>query len=96
VAAGFAKGLRATTGAPVVEGVSGWVGFTCDAEEMAVWMIRALAAENITVRREGSTVFLPVSVSFAIEDEIIDMVVAAARAMHFFEDHIRVTDHEHE
>jgi hypothetical protein len=96
VAAEFAKGLRATTGAPVVEGVSGWVGFTCDAEEMAVWMIRALAAENITVRREGSTVFLPVSVSFAIEDEIIDMVVAAARARHFFEDHIRVTDHEHE
>ncbi len=82
VAAEFAKGLRATTGAPVVEGVSGWVGFTCDAEEMAVWMIRALAAENITVRREGSTVFLPVSVSFAIEDEIIDMVVAAARARH--------------
>ncbi len=63
---------------------------------MAVWMIRALAAENLAVRREGSTVFMPVSASFVIEDEILDMVVAAARAMHFFEDHIRVTDHEHE
>ena len=96
VAAEFARGLRATTGAPVVDSTRGWVGFTCDTDEMAVWMIRALAAENITVRREGSTVFMPASVSFAIEDEILDMVVAAARAMHFFEDHIRVTDHEHE
>jgi hypothetical protein len=59
-------------------------------------MVRALAAENITVRREGMNVLLPMSASFALEDEILDMVLATARVHHFFEDHIRVNDHEHE
>ncbi len=95
-AAEFAIAIRATSGATVVEGRRGWLGITCTSEEMAAWMIRALAAENITVRREGATVFLPIAASFTIEDEILDMVVATASTMHFFEDHIRLEDHEHE
>ena len=96
VAGEFSRGLRATTGATIVLKSPGWVGLTCDSEEMAAWIIRALAAENLTVRREGSTVYLPVSPSFRVEDEILDMVVAAATVHHFFEDHIRVDDHEHD
>jgi len=96
LAAEFARGLRATTGATIDDDRLGWVGLVCDSDDMAIWMVRALAAENITVRREGATVYLPASATYALEDEFLDMVIAAARSMHFFEDHIRVTDHEHE
>ena len=96
LAAEFSRGLRLTTGARVVDGTAGWVGFTCDTEAKAIWMVRALAAENLTVRREGMNVLLPMSASFALEDEILDMVLATAHVHHFFEDHIRVDDHEHE
>lgn len=92
----LARGLRETTKTPVFVGPAGWIGITCESEPMAGWVIRALAAENIAVRREGSTVFLPVSADFTVESEILDMVLAAASALHFFEDHIRVYDHEHE
>ena len=92
----FSRGLRATTGATIVRKSPGWVGLSCDSEEMAAWIIRALAAENLTVRREGSTVYLPVAPNFRIEDEILDMVVAAATVHHFYEGHISVDDHEHE
>ncbi len=96
LAAEFSRGLRLTTGARVADGTAGWVGLTCDTEEKAIWMVRALAAENLTVRREGMNVLLPMSASFALEDEILDMVLATAQVHHFFEDHIRVDDHEHE
>ncbi len=63
---------------------------------MAAWILRALAAENITVRREGTTVFVPVASQVTLENEIVDIVLAVASVFHFFEDHIQVDDYEHE
>lgn len=39
---------------------SGWVGVECGDEETTVWLLRAVAVEDIVVRREGSILFVPV------------------------------------
>jgi len=96
VASELAKGLNLASSASVVEGTPGWLGLSCGSDDMAAWILRALAAENITVRREGTTVFVPVASGFSLENEIVDIVLAVASVFHFFDDHIRVDDHEHE
>ncbi len=96
VASELARGLTLTSNASIVEGVPGWLGLSCGSDDMAAWILRALAAENITVRREGTTVFVPVASQFTLENEIVDIVLAVASVFHFFEDHIQVDDHEHE
>lgn len=41
---------------------TGWVGVECSDEETAVWMLRAVATEDILVRREGSVLYVPVDI----------------------------------
>lgn len=96
VARELARGLTLTSNASIVEGVPGWLGLSCSSDDMAAWILRALAAENITVRREGTTVFVPVASQFTLENEIVDIVLAVASALHFFEDHIQVDDYKQE
>jgi hypothetical protein len=38
----------------------GWIGVECRNVRTAVWIMRAIVAENILARREGEVVFLPV------------------------------------
>lgn len=38
----------------------GWIGVECRNVRTAVWIVRAMVAENILARREGEVVFLPV------------------------------------
>jgi hypothetical protein len=39
----------------------GWRGVACDDVPSAVWMMRALVANNVLARREGTTLFVPVN-----------------------------------
>jgi hypothetical protein len=39
----------------------GWCGVTCAGVQDAVWMMRALVAENVLARREGTALFVPVN-----------------------------------
>lgn len=39
----------------------GWLGLDCGTEETAVWLLRAIAVEDVLVRREESRLYVPVS-----------------------------------
>ena len=45
------SGLRST----------GWAGVDCLDASVAVWMMRALVAQNVLARREAQTLFVPVN-----------------------------------
>ena len=88
VAAEIARGLSLITRLPVVTTAApGWVGLACTDEDMAVWMLRAIVVENISVRREGATLFLPAGPAYRIEKEIKNVVTAVAKTHHYWTEH---------
>lgn len=88
VAAEIARGLRLITRLPVViDGAPGWVGLVCPQEEMAVWLLRAIVVENVSVRREGSTLFLPAGPAYRVEKEIKNVITAVAKTHHYWTEH---------
>lgn len=84
------RGIRMVTGLEVVQSSSlGWIGIECDNEEMALWLLRAIIVENISVRREGSTLFFPASPRFRLESEIKNVVTVIAKTHHYWQEHIK-------
>jgi hypothetical protein len=82
------RGLRLVTGLPTVESdLPGWVGLRCDCEQQARWLLSAIAVENVSVRRMGSTLFLPSAPSFRLEVEIKSVVTVAAKTYHYYLEH---------
>lgn len=88
VVAEIARGLALITRLPVVaDGAAGWVGFVCPDEEMAIWMLRAITVENVSVRREGTTLFLPAGPQYRLEKEIKNVITAVAKTHHYWTEH---------
>lgn len=55
------NGLEEATGLKAVSSATpGWIGVDCTSEEAAVWLLRAVAVEDVLVRREGAVLFVPV------------------------------------
>jgi hypothetical protein len=50
---------------------AGWIGVECRNVRAAVWIMRAMAAENVLARREGAVVFLPVPLGTPDQDRLI-------------------------
>lgn len=65
----------------------GWVGLICVNEEMALWLLRAILVENVSVRREGRTLFLPAGPHFTIGGEIKNVVTVIAKTYHYWQEH---------
>lgn len=83
------RGIRLVTGQPVVRSVTpGWIGMECDNEEMALWLLRAIVVENVTVRREGNVLWFPAGPDFRLEREIKNVVTVVAKTNHYWEEHI--------
>lgn len=88
VVAEIARGLSLVTRLPTIaESAPGWVGLLCPDEEMAVWMLRAITVENISVRREGTTLFLPAGPHYRLEKEIKNVITAVAKTNHYWTEH---------
>jgi sirohydrochlorin cobaltochelatase len=88
VVAEIARALALVTRLPVVtDGAPGWVGLVCPEEEMAIWMLRAITVENVSVRREGATLFLPAGPAYRVEKEIKNVVTAVAKTHHYWTEH---------
>lgn len=88
VVAEIARGLSLITRLPVVtDGAPGWVGVVCPDEEMAIWMLRAITVENISVRREGATLFLPAAPGYRVEKEIKNVITSVAKTHHYWTEH---------
>lgn len=86
------RGLRLVTGLPVVPAKSpGWIGLVCDNEKMALWLLRAIVVENVCVRREGPTLFLPAGPDFRLEYEIKNVITVIAKTCHYWSEHVKAT-----
>jgi hypothetical protein len=83
------RGIRLVTGNPVIRSVTpGWIGMECDSEEMALWLLRAIVVENVTVRREETALWFPAGPHFRLEREIKNVITVIAKTNHYWEEHV--------
>ena len=76
------------TGLRTVQSQSaGWAGVECRDETMALWMLRAIVTENVSVRREGAVLFLPVGPDFRLDQEIRNVITVVAKTYHYWTEH---------
>jgi hypothetical protein len=83
------RAVGLTTGLPVVGGYApGWIGVRCGSVEEAAWLQLAVTAENVSARRIRSVLQLPAGPAFRVEKEIKNVVVALAKASHYWDGHL--------
>lgn len=83
------RGLRMVTGLDVVRpNMPGWIGLVCDSEDMALWLLRAIVVENVSVRREGATLYFPAGADFRLEKEIKNVITVVAKTNHYWQEHL--------
>lgn len=83
------RGLERVTGLPVRRSpVPGWIGLECTGEEMAIWLLRAIVVENVSVRREENVLWFPAGPDFRLEREIKNVVTVVAKTTHYWQEHI--------
>ncbi|MEZ4728603.1 MAG: CbiX/SirB N-terminal domain-containing protein [Caldilineaceae bacterium] len=88
VLAELTRGIQITTGLRTrLSQAPGWIGVECHSEEMAIWLLRAILVENISVRREGTMLYLPAGPSFRLEFEIKNVITALAKTHHYWQEH---------
>jgi hypothetical protein len=88
VLAELERGIRLVTGLPALHCPEpGWIGLSCPDEAMARWLLRAIAAENISVRREGAILWLPAAPHFRLAYEIKNVVTVVAKTHHYWQEH---------
>ena len=88
VLAELERGIRLVTGLPIVRSASlGWVGVECQTEQMALWLLRAIVVENISVRREGKVLYLHAGPDFRLEQEIKSVITVVAKTHHYWTEH---------
>lgn len=66
----------------------GWVRAACFSQEMADWLVRAIAMENVAVRREGLLLLLPAGPHFRLHKEIKNVITVVAKTCHFWMGHM--------
>ncbi len=89
VVAEIVRAIGMTTGLAAMDGyMPGWVGVPCQSAEAAAWLQFAVTAENVTARRRREVLQLPAGPAFRVEKEIKNVVVAFAKACHYWKDHL--------
>jgi hypothetical protein len=83
------RGIAQVTKLPVRRcQVPGWIGLECVDEEMALWLLRAIVVENVTVRREENVLWFPAGPHFRLEREIKNVITVVAKTTHYWQEHI--------
>jgi len=83
------RGIKLVTDLMVIRSVTpGWIGMECHSEEMALWLLRAIVVENVTVRREETALWFPAGPDFRLEREIKNVITVIAKTNHYWEEHI--------
>ena len=86
------RGITLVTGLPVRRSVvPGWIGMDCASEEMALWVLRAIVVENVTVRREDNVLWFPAGPDFRLEREIRNVITVVAKTAHYWQEHVEGT-----
>ncbi|MCX6047825.1 MAG: sirohydrochlorin chelatase [Chloroflexi bacterium] len=90
VLAELTRAIQMTTGLQTqLSAAPGWIGVRCYTDEMAIWLLRAIVVENVSVRREENILFLPAGPHFQLEQEIKNVVTALAKTHHYWQEHLR-------
>ncbi len=85
----LARGIELITGLAVKRDAEpGWIGVVCSDEEMALWMLRAIIVENVSVRRTGPVLYLPAGPDFRLENEIKNVITVVAKTHHYWTEHV--------
>lgn len=71
----------------------GWIQLHGESDTMAQWMLRAIVVENVSVRRKGKSVLLPVGPHYRIEKEIKNVVTVSAKTSHYWLNHMSRQQH---
>ncbi len=83
------RGIRMVTGLETTRSASpGWIGMVCESEDMALWLLRAIVVENISVRREDNILYFPAGADFRLEKEIKNVVTVVAKTNHYWQEHL--------
>jgi sirohydrochlorin cobaltochelatase len=91
VASEIRRGIEMVTHLKTIESTQlGWVGIRCDDEAMAVWLLRAIIVENVMVRRESDTLFVPAGPHFSLHKEIKNVITSVAKTVHYWRAHLRL------
>lgn len=89
------RGIRMVTGLEVIRAETpGWIGMACDSEEMALWLLRAIVVENISVRREDNVLYFPAGADFRLEKEIKNVITVVAKTNHYWQEHLKAKQAE--
>ena len=85
----FDRAIRLTTELQCVVGhAPGWFGVRCQSVAEAGWLRAAVVAENVSARQRGIVLQLPAGPDFRAEKEIKNVVVALAKASHYWDGHL--------
>ncbi len=83
------RGIEMVTGLTIAKDtIPGWIGMECESEDMALWLLRAIVVENISVRREDKTLYFPVGPNFRLEKEIKNIITVIAKTTHYWQEHV--------
>ncbi len=83
------RGITMASELPTTESPHlGWIRVLCHSETMAGWMLRAITAENVAVRRDGRALDLPAAPAFRLDKEIKNVVTVVAKTTHYWMGHI--------
>lgn len=86
------RGIRLVTNLEIVPSQApGWIGVRCTSEEMALWLLRAIVVENVSVRREAEVLYLPAGPDFRLGYEIKNIITALAKTHHYWLEHINAS-----
>ncbi len=87
------RGIEMVTGLKTERAEAlGWVGVACHDEAMAVWLMRAIIVENVMVRREGKTLYLPAGPDFLVKKQIKNVITSVAKTVHYWRAHLRLVE----
>lgn len=83
------RGLEMVTGLETIRpDTPGWIGLVCDSDDMAIWILRAIVVENVSVRREDNILYFPAGPDYKLEKEIKNVVTVVAKTNHYWQEHL--------
>lgn len=95
VVAELERGIQLVTGLRTLQSpLPGWIGVECEDERMAIWLQQAILAENVSVRRDGSTLYLPAGPTFQLKAEIKNVITAMAKTHHYWQEHLLFSENQ--
>jgi cation diffusion facilitator family transporter len=82
------RGIHMVTGLKIIrDAAPSWIGMQCESEAMALWLVRAITVENISVRREEAVLYFPAGPDYRLEKEIKNIITVIAKTTHYWKDH---------